>query len=184
MCQLKRASNCKRKLDKSVVFSDWRPFKAGWVNDYTLSVIMSFKRREKEDEHSPHLNSTALRAPVSQCPNRTECVVPAEMRRINSCGQIPGLSQDDNFSLAQRGSTWLTRLSHSHSRVRKRTAKAWATRADDGTEWKELIYATAFLEITKSNSGHVLVCCSHNLFVEQARSSFFPACLGNTGSLA
>lgn len=30
---------------------------------------------------------------------------PAKMRRINSCGQIPGLNQDDHdFSLARRGS--------------------------------------------------------------------------------
>lgn len=93
----------------------------------------------------------------------------------NSREQIPGLSQDDNFPLAQRGKH-VTNAAESPAQPRAinatRKSLSDTSRADDGTKWKELIYATAFLEITKSNSGHVLECCSHSSFVEQAHSSF------------
>lgn len=54
--------------------------------------------------HSPHLNSTALRAPSLPTPASDRMCRPRrDEADHNSREQIPGLSQDDNFPLAQRG---------------------------------------------------------------------------------
>lgn len=92
-------------------------------NDETLSVKRGFKRRGKEDEHSPHLNSLALRAPVSQRSNRTECVVPPKWGVLAAADRFLGWVKTTTFSLAQRGSWWLTGLSHMHTRVQNTTRK-------------------------------------------------------------
>lgn len=94
-------------------------------NDETLSVIMSFKRRE----HPPHLNSTALRAPVSlNAPTR---------QNVSSC-QNQAYWQLRTDSWAESKTTTL----HSHNgaagdsgesfahQCAKLYAKAWATQVD------------------------------------------------------